>query len=430
MPTVEDTITEEDERFGLLLTLLDPDHGLFLPPGYAGKVFLDAAGSLAVGTIADDDGEVDQPPAWTLTLVRDDLLFETVAETDADAAYASTFLLLERGSSTAPLPESLAVTVGGTAANPADYEFNRDYRFTSVNRKSANLMRGARKITVKGDELDEGAETITFSVTIEGQTLTATLTIADDDGPRLAVADASVQEDAGAVLAFRVTLAPEAEGPVTVDWETVDGTATEGSDYTAGSGTLTFAAGDTEKTIEVAVLDDSIDEGSETMTLRLSNPSGAVLGDAEAVGTITNTDAMPRAWIARFGRTVADQVIDAVQARMETAPATGSEVRLGGHAMGGEVSPEAWEALDAACRDVWFDNRTGARDDWIAGGTGGSGTRCRYETHGMTGQELLTGSSFRFTDGSAESGFGTVWGRAAATGFDGRAGEVSLDGGS
>ena len=185
-----------------------------------------------------------------------------------------------------------------------------------------------------------------------------------------------------------------------------------------------------EKTVEVKVVDDDIDEGTETMTLRLSNPSGAVLGDAEAVGTITNTDAMPRAWIARFGRTVADQVIDAVQARMETAPATGSEVRLGGHAMGGEVSPEAWEALDAACRDVWFDNRTGARDDWIAGGTGGSGTRCRYETHGMTGQELLTGSSFRFTDGSAESGFGTVWGRAAATGFDGRAGEVSLDGGS
>ena len=106
-------------------------------------------------SVTDDDAQAEtaeQQPPWTLELVRDDRPFPTVAETDADAAYPSTFLRLVRGSSTAPLPETLAVTVGGTAANPADYAFNHGNAFASLSRKSADLMRGARKITVKGDD--------------------------------------------------------------------------------------------------------------------------------------------------------------------------------------------------------------------------------------------------------------------------------------
>ena len=72
----------------------------------------------------------------------------------------------------------------------------------------------------------------------------------------------------------------------TVDYATSDGTATAGPDYTATSGRLTFAAGEISKTVPVTVHDDSHDEGSETMVLTLSNPSGAVLGDASATGTI------------------------------------------------------------------------------------------------------------------------------------------------
>ena len=134
-------------------------------------------------SVTDDDAATSaaQQAPWILKLVRNDQPFETVAETDADADYASTFLMLERGSSTAELPQSLAVTVGGTAANPEDYEFNHGNAFSTIGRKSDDLMRGARRITVKGDELAEGAETIDFSVTIEGETLTATLTITDDD---------------------------------------------------------------------------------------------------------------------------------------------------------------------------------------------------------------------------------------------------------
>ena len=116
------------------------------------------------------------------------------------------------------------------------------------------------------------------------------------------------------MLAFKVTLSRAASGTVTVDYATADGTATAGADYTAASDTLTFAAGETAKTVSVTVLDDSHNEGTETMTLTLSNASGARIADATATGTIENSDLMPAAWLARFGRTVAEQVVDAVAA--------------------------------------------------------------------------------------------------------------------
>ena len=65
-----------------------------------------------------------------------------------------------------------------------------------------------------------------------------------------------------------------------------DGTAQAGSDYTAASGSVTFAPDQTAKTVNVAVLDDSHDEGSETLTLTLSNPSGAYIVDAVATGEL------------------------------------------------------------------------------------------------------------------------------------------------
>ena len=124
-----------------------------------------------------------------------------------------------------------------------------------------------------------------------------------------------------------------------MNYATSDGTATAGSDYTAASGALTFAAGDTEKTVSVPVLDDAHDEGSETLTLTLSNPSGAYLADGSATGTINNTDPMPRAWMVRFGRTVGSQVVDALNARLEGT--AGSHVTVGGINVIGKPAIEA-----------------------------------------------------------------------------------------
>ena len=82
---------------------------------------------------------------------------------------------------------------------------------------------------------------------------------------------------------------------MTVDYATSDGTATAGADYTSSPGTRSFAPGETAKTVTVPVLDDAINEGSETLTLTLPHASSgnAWLEGASATGTIENTDAMP-----------------------------------------------------------------------------------------------------------------------------------------
>jgi len=97
-----------------------------------------------------------------------------------------------------------------------------------------------------------------------------------------------------------------ATGTVTVDYSTTDGTASAGADYTTTSGTLTFLDGETSKTISIPILDDgTLEGGSETFYVTLSNPTGeATLGaitttvvtikDDDIIGTrITATEGVP-----------------------------------------------------------------------------------------------------------------------------------------
>ena len=154
---------------------------------------------------------------------------------------------------------------------------------------------------------------------------------------------------------------------------------------------------------------------------RPAPPFGAQLADATATGTIVNTDPIPRAWIARFGRTVAEQVIDAVEARMRAPRAPGVEVSLAGRRVGGAAAgaaPEDDAAQAAAQRSLaeWF---RGAEDPE---------RRQDPEAQTMTRREFLLGSSFSFTGGTERDGTYALWGRGAVTRFDGREGGLSLDG--
>ena len=146
----------------------------------------------------------------------------------------------------------------------------------------------------------------------------------------IAAADARVEEGAGAVLVFLVTLSRAASGTLAVDYATEDGSAHAGDDYTAASGRLKFRAGQSSKKIKVGVLDDSHDEGEETLTLRLSNASSGRLTDGEATGTIKNHDPLPRALLARFGRAAAVQVVEQVEERLEASREPGFRGRFAG----------------------------------------------------------------------------------------------------
>ena len=72
------------------------------------------------------------------------------------------------------------------------------------------------------------------------------------------------------------------------------------------------------------------DEGEETLTLRLTNPSGSRVADGEATGTIENRDPLPRALLARFGRTAAMHVVEHVEERLAAPREPGFRGRFAG----------------------------------------------------------------------------------------------------
>ena len=91
----------------------------------------------------------------------------------------------------------------------------------------------------------------------------------------------------GATATFTVTLSAPSSQPVTVHFATADGTAVAGRDYTATSGALTFAPGQTQLQITVSILADPALTGDEMFFVDLSGPSNATLADSgRGTGTI------------------------------------------------------------------------------------------------------------------------------------------------
>jgi hypothetical protein len=122
------------------------------------------------------------------------------------------------------------------------------------------------------------------------------VTIVEDDAappyvpPTMSVKGDTVQE--GDTLSFEVSLSKAPEGAVTFTYATSDGTANAPGDYTAvTAGQGTIADGATSTTVSVDTTENSTHEAEEFMTLTLSDPDGATLGDASAKGTITDDDA-------------------------------------------------------------------------------------------------------------------------------------------
>ena len=185
-------------------------------------------------------------------------------------------------------------TVDGTAEAGTDY---------TANQGNLQFAPGTVEQTIVVHTLNDGATepTETFMVelssasnaTLERDTATGTIEDDDEGGgdrlPTLSIEDAGTVAE-GDPVEFVVTLSPASEQPVTVAFTTEDGSAVDGSDYTAKAGTLRFEAGDKNKTITVSTVDDSEPEETETFTVKLNGPSGATLADDTGTGTITDND--------------------------------------------------------------------------------------------------------------------------------------------
>ena len=239
------------------------------------------------------------------------------------------------------------VTADGTAAAGTDYTST-----TGTLTFDAGTTSQTISVSIADDTEDESDET--FTVTLSNPsgadlgTATATGTIRSRTAvvattPTLSIAGGSGTEGSDSSISFTVTLDEAATGTVTVDYATSDGTADAGDDYTSASGTLTICAGSSTGSIEVAVLDDEHNEGSETLTMTLSSLSGGVLTDATATGTITNHDALPAALTARFGRAAATHVIEQVEERVNARRAPGFAGRIAGRQVTGSSHTETTE---------------------------------------------------------------------------------------
>jgi parallel beta-helix repeat protein len=167
--------------------------------------------------------------------------------------------------------------------------------------------------------------------------------------PTLAIDDVTVTEgSAGTTPAvFTVRLAPSSAQSVTVSYATANGTATAPADYGAASATLTFAAGQTTRTVTVNVVGDTAVEADETFTVTLSSPSGATLADAQAVGTISDDDAPPLSGLelTHGAALTADLASGPDLYRMAQAPRSSYEVMI--DAASGDVSPAALARMAA-----------------------------------------------------------------------------------
>ena len=111
------------------------------------------------------------------------------------------------------------------------------------------------------------------------------------DQPALTIADAEGPE--GGTADFVVELAPASTLEVTVTVATVDGTAMAGTDYEATSAELSFAAGETSKTVSVPLLKDDADEPDEAFAVTLADATGATLDVATAAGTVLDVNEPP-----------------------------------------------------------------------------------------------------------------------------------------
>jgi hypothetical protein len=144
--------------------------------------------------------------------------------------------------------------------------------------------------------------------------------------PTLAINDVTVTEGTGGSTSasFGVTLSSASSQTVTVQYATLDGTATAPADYTAVSGTLTFAPGVTTQSIAVPIVTDAIPEPTQTFSVVLSNATNAAIADGSGTGTIVDDDA--GAITATFQIASADDDVNEDGANFDSG---GSSVWLG-----------------------------------------------------------------------------------------------------
>ncbi len=284
--TAQDAAVENNETF--IVALASPTNATLGSP------------STGTATITDDDTAA---PTASLSV-------SPASVDEGDGATTVTVTATLDGSTTFAADRTVTFTVG-KASDSADA--NTDYT-TVITSNTITITAGQSSghttfaLTPTQDTGNEGDEAITLSATAPGLTVSdAALTIRDDDqrkgndgtlpvisidGPEVTEPDTSQATQ----MLFTVALDETSSQEITVAYaDAATGTATSGTDYVAiTAGTLTFAPGETSKSVAVNVIGDTLEEGDETIVLRLSSPTNAALsGDGatlDGTGKIWDND--------------------------------------------------------------------------------------------------------------------------------------------
>ncbi len=415
------------------------------------------AGNTVSLTLTEPTTAVRPPPALSIA--------------DASAAENAGHLLFD-----VTLSRSLRNTVkvdfetisGGTATEGVDYYARRTYTHVILaGDKTAQMgfaliedtvaaagetvmvrLSNARVVDAYGDKIkDLDITRAEATGTITAPTTTTTTV----PGLTIRIKDATGDEDDG-WLDFRVRLSKKYDDYVCYDFETISGgNATEGTDYLKfPKATYWMQIGKRVDKPFVRLIDDSVNDDGETVKVKISN--ARLCNDAsqtvsitrdEATGTIRNTDPLPQALMARFGRTAAVHVVERVEERMAASREAGFEAQFAGRqlrpGMGRELVRDFLSQLGASA-----DRRgpgasapmaTAAGPLGLAAGPmdgmtdpdGGLFDRGLHSM-GLGDGNLLTGSSFAFNRETRQGGMLSFWSRGARSSFAGREGALGLDG--
>jgi hypothetical protein len=170
-------------------------------------------------------------------------------------------------------------------------------------------------IPTLGDAVSEGVESFSLVLTLGKATTTVPITIEDATAatpcpvvptPTVSVTGGGTFPESAGSVTFTVHLSAPTPTPVFVDYVTVPGTATAGSDFVPTANRLGFAACQTSRTFSVTLINDSRNEADETFSAVLSNPIHATLGGSPATVTITSEDTFQVVSAARNTSTTVD----------------------------------------------------------------------------------------------------------------------------
>ena len=321
------------------------------------------------------------------------------------------------------------------------------------------------EVATVDDAVEEPNGTLTATVGVgTGYTVApapdnaATVTVSDNDavssGPTISIADAAFNENERYGY-FTVTLSEKTDHDVRFAYTTRDSTpvsATANADYVEiprawriGS---RIKAGKTQARFWIPIRNDSHDEDPETFEVEIFDAfiwrSGTKvpvsIADGVAVGTITNSDPMPAAWLARFGRATAEQALDGIAGRIADPRSTGMQGAIAGQAINFDSAPGSGANPDGsgggntapgslADNDLFAQSEVLRAFDTGNGGIDPDRFADDAQSHSMTAREVLLGSSFTATgEKDVTGGSLAFWGRAAQSSFDGQEGMFSLDG--